>query len=129
MGAGGGLKRPCNHDFFGDSMKKLIWVFFVMTSFNAMAAKGSVVECENAHANGSRIKLEFLSGTDAKATVTTKESQSSHLLEVVSKSRDGIFFKTQKGNLLKLASVSDSIELSQTANAFDVNFETANCSI
>lgn len=99
-----------------------------MASFNAQA-KRSVVECENIHAVGSKIKLEFLSTDSARATISKGEARASHLLEIVSKSRDGIFFKTEKGNLLKLASSSNSVELSQIANAFDVNYESASCRI
>ncbi len=103
-------------------------MFLVLASFSAQARK-SVVECQNVHANGSKIKLEFINGDAARVTIEENGKSRNQLLEVVSKSRKGIFLKTDKGTLLKLAAIDDSIELSQTASAFDLNFETATCSI
>ncbi|GEM_PF-5205164 len=109
-------------------MKKLTWVIFFSVSLSSFG-KVSTIECSNAHAAGSKIKLELLNGEAAKATIQDGNKSRAELLEIVSKSREGIFFKTGKGSLLKLASVDDSIELSQVANAFGVNYESASCAI
>ncbi|WP_372654062.1 hypothetical protein [Halobacteriovorax sp.] len=109
-------------------MKKLTWAAFFLVSLTSFG-KTSTIECINAHAASSKIKLELLSGEAARATIQDGKKSRNELLEVVSKSRDGIFFKTEKGSLLKLASVDNSIELSQVANAFDVNYESATCRI
>ena len=109
-------------------MKKLIWAVLIFSSVSSLG-KTTVVECGNSHAPGNKIKLEFVNGEVAKATVDENGRVETHLLEVVSKSRKEIFLKTGGGALLKLAAASKSMELTQTANAFGLNFESAICDI
>lgn len=107
-------------------MKKAISLILLILT---IPSYGKVIECENSHSRGSRIKIELLGSKTAKATVDKNGAKSKYFLRVLSKTRTGVFFKTDSGNILKLAAIEESLQLSQTANAFDVNFESAKCRI